>query len=326
MSPAIPKQPTNPDVLDLFDEAELSEIPIISAKSPVEYVPHNFDAQLENAFAALPSPVQSSLNKDTALEKRFESILVTHLKDIRDELETRDRLSAPYEKGGLGLDFDTIGKIFKALSESKAVKPMLVKDKAESYKDALSGFSDTTLKFPAPKPLTLSASLPTITITPIDMQKMGASARIAGKPKVPQPPSAELAATAAEQISDTRRAGPRAGVKPIMADIAHPPKLVRPVDEFALFDVADMRRSGGAAAFAKKLIERIEKISRDEFANRRAAIGAWRNSPLYARYVIIGRESLKSASDVRTYLAEHSEGLTYEEFEAIGKLNEKLRF
>lgn len=296
-----------PDVLDLFDEATLAEIPVTNLNLQVSRLPsdtsHSFDVQLENAFAALPSEAQSLLNKDLGHKKRFESIIVTYLKDIRDELETRDRLSASPENGGLGLDFDAIEGIFKALRESKKEAPPPAIISAPS------------------KPMPL-------TITPINMKKINLAPTPAeDKPKVPQPPGTPSFRPETEPVPDMRRTGPKGGGKPILKDIAHPPiKLVRPVDEFSLFDIVDMRRAGGVSEFAKKLVARIEKLSRDEFANRRAAIAAWRNSPLYARYLAIGRESLKTGTDVRAYLAEYSLGLTYEEFEEIGGLNEKLRF
>lgn len=310
--PQIPQQPsTEADVLDLFDEATFAEIPVTNLNLLPSNTSHGLDVQLENAFAALPSEAKSLLNKDSAKKKRFESILVTYLKDIRDELETRDRLSASPENGGTGLDFDTIEGIFKTLRQSKksAPPPPIISAREEP---------------PAPFP---SKPMP-LTITPINMKKINvAPAPAEDKPKVPQPPPTPFFESRREPISDMRRTGPKGGGKPILKDIAHPPaKLVRPVDEFSLFDIVDMRRAGGVSEFAKKLVLRIEKISRDEFANRRAAIAAWRNSPLYARYLAIGRESLTSGADVRAYLAEHGDGLTYEEFEAIGMLNEKLRF
>lgn len=314
--PLISPQPPEPDVLDLFDEATLAEIPVTNPNLQVSRLPsdtlHSFDVQLENAFASLSSAAQSALNKDAAKKKRFESIIVTYLKDIRDELETRDRLSASPENGGLGLDFDTIEGIFKALRESKknASPPPIISAREEP-----------------PVPSSPSKPMP-LTITPINMKKINvAPAPAEYEPKVPQPPGTPSFRPEAELVKDMRRTGPKGGGKPILKDIAHPPiKLVRPVDEFSFFDIADMRRAGGASEFGKKLVLRIEKISRDEFANRRAAIAAWRNSPLYARYLAIGRESLNKGADMRTYLAGHSLGLTYEEFEEIGRLNERLRF
>lgn len=308
--PQIPPQPPDPDVLDLFDEASLSEIPITENRPRPQSSGKvlRFDEEAGRAFGALPLFLQSSLNTDSALKKRFESILVTYLKDIRDELETRDRLSAKVEQGGMGFDFDTIEGIFNVLRQ-----PIV----------SLEPLSLTEL----PAPVVASPSLPLL-ITPIDIAKIQGVAKDSGdKPKIPQPPIISEASSALPVLSlpFSPRPAPTGGPKPAMVDIAHPPKLVNPTDEFAMLDLADMRRRG-AGGFAEYVLDRIEKISRDEFANRRAAISSWRSSSLYRRYIAIGKETLKSGADVRTYLAGHSDGLTYEEFEVISRLNEKLRF
>ncbi|HCA67665.1 MAG: hypothetical protein A3H61_05075 [Candidatus Jacksonbacteria bacterium RIFCSPLOWO2_02_FULL_44_20] len=321
--PANQQNTNGADVLDLFDEATLAEIPVTDAATKNLHGTQSspdIDNDAVYAFASLPSHLQSAINKDAELKKRFESILATYLKDIRDELETRDRLSASIEKGGMGFAFDDIEEIFKSLLEPKTQKlesPSL--SPIRQLKPAV-----------ALKPLTLSEfpeteELRSFSITPIDLKKIDKPVAMADRPKIPQPPKSDDFTNTASAFS-SRRSAPTGGAKPIMVDISHPSsRLVNPTDEFATFDFEDMRRSG-VGKFIDFVVDRIEKISRDEFANRRSAIRAWQRSPLYRKYVAIGKEVLKSASDVSAYLKEHSLGLTCEEFEMIGKLNERLRF
>ena len=103
--------------------------------------------------------------------------------------------------------------------------------------------------------------------------------------------------------------------------------LTKPADEFSAFDIEDVRREPSLSSFIDKVIARIQTLSESDYRHRGQAIAAWKRSPLYVRYLNLGAKSLAESKEVREYIAEHGgDELSYEEFEAIAELNQKLRF
>jgi hypothetical protein len=111
---------------------------------------------------------------------------------------------------------------------------------------------------------------------------------------------------------------------------ANPPeqtRLTKPSLEFRTLDTEDLRREESPYKFIEKIIAHIQILTESNYNNRSEAISAWKLSPLYVKYLKIGAKSLREGKEVGEYI-DQTEGaeLTYQEFEAIGKLNQRLRF
>ena len=103
---------------DHFDSIDLMEISALGGLA-AKHISHRFKDVLQDVEASLPQEFKENFSKNTSFKKRFESTIVTYLKDIRDELETRQRMVARVTEGGLGLAHSLVDSIFSIISRSK---------------------------------------------------------------------------------------------------------------------------------------------------------------------------------------------------------------
>lgn len=99
--------PTN----DHFDDEDTKDVERFQ-RHGARFTPHRFEELVDQLFLALPMEVQEEMYKEPFLKKRFETIFVTFFKDIRDELEMRQKLSASRTVGGMGLSHDAVDDLF----------------------------------------------------------------------------------------------------------------------------------------------------------------------------------------------------------------------
>lgn len=339
MPPQFSSQQSFPED-DHFDFQDMQEVARFRKPGSSPTV-NNYDRESEAVILALPEEVQKSLSGDLLKKKRLQTIFAAYLKDIRDELETRERLLAPAELGGMGFEPELILRILKILKNDKekpnaALAPLIPKQTVPVSR-ALE-LSEPKSIIPAPLPL-----IPKIQrINQSVIQALqDESENALYKPKIPQPPRPEP--ISARRTSDhipiivrsptpvphqTPRIGPAATNRARISDIAaRAPALTKPSDEFSAFDIEDLRREQSANIFIEKVVAHIQTLSESDYHNRAQAIAAWKRSPLYARYLTIGAKSLAHGKEVREYIAGNNNAeLTYEEFEAIAALNQRLRF
>lgn len=364
--------PNTPPQGDHFDAEDMAEIEQFQG-GKTAFQPHSFTYELQKVWDVLPRDARGELEKDIALKRRLESVVVTYLKDIRDELETRQRLVAEREIGGLGFTHglaEAIFAVLKIASEDKNKQPMTeeettkekqeVKEEKADKKEALEEKEEVKedhreiLPIVAPPHALLSSSL-----EPIDMGQIAKQTKLppatleVKKLKVPQPPNdapsntvtPNFLVSAVEQsiphgdFSTPRRGAPGGKAAQKMGDILYPGKgekdekgvhapLIGPTEEFSALTREDLRRETTCAEFVDKIARRIADLSKDNYLHKIESVRAWKRSPLYREYLNVGQRSLENQESVPAYLASVSNagGLTYEEFEAIGELNKKLRF
>lgn len=109
------------------------------------------------------------------------------------------------------------------------------------------------------------------------------------------------------------------------------PGLIDKVEEIELMRLEDFRHLGTPREAVTKIEEKIHLLEEEKsFSGRLQGIAAWQKNELYALYVDLGKESLAGGDSIEEIIAERAEQgkptLTPEEFRAIMKLNQKLRF
>jgi hypothetical protein len=292
------------DYFDFQDAQEVDQFrePRLAGKPKNKYQGHNFKGQLQQVWSILPQETKAQLDKDDLLRRRLESFILTYLKDIRDDLETRQRLAAKPELGGMGFDYELVDKIFAILKPPLSLKPIsLDAHKIRRLKDK----EKIALQRPiVPQPPKISTPpAPPITITHRNPR--------------PAPSAKKLANT----VTDIKRPGHTANRR-------HPNLVVvNPTEEFSSLSLDDLRRAESPRAFTKSILDKINALSEQNFANKAKAVQAWHMSKIYQQYVEIGQKSLQQNKTVEEYLANNPKNfLTREEFDAIGELNQKLRF
>jgi len=269
--------------------------------------------------------VQSIIDKfrlsfsDDELRSRFLTIAVSRLKEIRDTVETRTMLVKSPAEGGLGYSVDL----------------------ATSLVNELEQYAGRSLLNQPPQPLPVSTVPAVVPSLPV-----------ANRPAVPPPPPVpkadeRQAVPVPTPSSQTRtipvQAVPRPTPPPVrrpvvvtdvnrphVADIRNVKRTIGPIDELEHMSVGDFQRLGHTTAESiGKIIEKLDILEEESFGKRLAGITAWRRSPLFQLYLMLGRESMTQERPVADVIAARtktgSETLDEEEFQSIADLNKKLR-
>lgn len=296
---------------DAEDEEELRKIKaktagLISKEEPDEQrIVKEIVAELNLSF---PDPI---------LANRFEKIISAGLKELRSPIETKETLIRSLKVGGMGYSQAEADRIMvvleKYLKVPRAQKPFLPKA------------VEKEVSLPKPPPVVprpayakASAYAKATADKPVD--------RSVGRPTyIPAPAPVRQASP----IPQVKR--PVADIRPKVADIKKPSRLVGPLDELRLLNLVDFRRLGGSAfEIVERLKEKIDSLAEESFAKRTEGIKAWRESEIYRLYLEIGNESIAKNKPVRQIVIERQAAgrptLTETEFAGILDLNKKLRF
>ena len=117
---------------------------------------------------------------------------------------------------------------------------------------------------------------------------------------------------------------------PVMEEIRVNPKIYGPIDELKTITMEDWRRWGTAAEGAKRILDKINLLGEESLVKKSQGITAWKNSAVNRMYLDIGTEAMDNGLSVDQVIAkrqqENRSTLTIEEFNAVGELNQKLRF
>jgi hypothetical protein len=283
----------------------------------------------------LPSELQKELIADQLLKKRLESVISAFLKDLRDELETRQRLVAGRKSGGMGLSYDLVDQIFEVLKSGNLEK------KVPSSKFQVPSFKTSDhhelVEFHEPAVPIKLEPVKFKELTSLKSQKILSTSEIEQKKKeegIKKLRNLEIKSLAQQpmpRVAMVREAPRTQG--PQFFDVKHPsnfsnPSIVSPTKEFSLLGLTDLRRGLSPRLFTEKILQKIEDLGRPDYFKRAEAIKSLRQSDLYKQYVVVGKKSLLQGQNVKDYLAsvDSQSCMTYEEFEAISEMNQRLRF
>ncbi|MFA5135038.1 MAG: hypothetical protein WC505_04625 [Patescibacteria group bacterium] len=117
--------------------------------------------------------------------------------------------------------------------------------------------------------------------------------------------------------------------RPKLVDIKELRKVIGPVEELGEIDLKEFRRLGtNPEEAAAKIAEKIDLLEEESWQQRSEGISAWKQSPLFLRYVSLGQESLTGGITLDEVIQKHVAGgglnLQKEEFIAINELNSRL--
>lgn len=119
--------------------------------------------------------------------------------------------------------------------------------------------------------------------------------------------------------------------KPVLEDVRYQKRLVGPIDELKNMRLLDFRRLGSNTdERLDRIFDKIAALEDESFQKKVEGIKAWRQSPLYRKYLAVGNESLEKNVSVEQIinnkLEKSSDELTLEEFNKISDFNKKLRY
>ena len=251
---------------------------------------------------------------DPSLMNRLLSILVSVVKEVRKELETRDLLMRTKEQGGLAMTMNEATRLLAFL------KPPITKQGVVTGQ-APSGPKPAPPLPPQPKAV-IPPPAPVIPKAPPPLQG----------PKEPTRGVAPTPSVHVQQVRAPSQEGTRPPVetKPVVQDVSFTPKLMGPIDELTM-NLAEWRRMAPTLKDrGTKIEEKLRLLEEESYADRLKGVAAWYASDVVCLYQDIGRESLANGKSVAVALADRTAKglptLTLEEFQSVAELNERLRF
>ncbi|TSC96180.1 MAG: hypothetical protein Athens101410_110 [Parcubacteria group bacterium Athens1014_10] len=370
------KKVFNP-IMDDLEKFSFSDIPSEEKKS--SFVPAGAleDEELEKirekagkikplSVEKLAEEIAGKVNlpfADEILSKRLKSIIALHLRDIRDEIETKEILMKSKKIGGLELseseaertakifkeEFKKFGEKFKKdaplpkFEISKPVKPIkfpITKDLEVKIYEAAEAIENSNL--PALKPEIKNEEKISFSDLkenkPVEIAEPAKSvAPVLIEPKIPkiitEPKIGKKEIDKQqEKIINTEWKPKIETNKTLMEDIkAPPPKVIGPLEELRYFKLKDFRElADEAQGAALKIKQKIDLLEKESFSKKIQGIRNWRQSEVYRIYLEIGRESIEKNKETKEVIKERIEqgkiALTEEEIIALVDLNKSLRF
>jgi hypothetical protein len=306
----VSKQQTPKRTMDFYPEDEDEIVKIkqqmgpaikLDSKNKINEIIKNLIFKFNLSFA----------NADT--KSRLEKAILSRLKDIRDELETRETLVRKMEEGGVGLGDAEADKIIMELRNirNKISKPLSTNDVSHV------GGARQPVRLPSPQ------------IVSRDQNVSKPAPRMIAPPHpaiVKSTPKKE-----STPLPQMRRPTEDDSAKKQVVDVRFIPKLFGPTQELAALTLIDFRRLSKDPKIAiQKIIDKINLLEEESFRQKIDGIRSWQMSEVYKLYSNIGKMSLIQEKPIKQVMDEMMKqgkpALTDAEFGAIMELNKMLRF
>jgi hypothetical protein len=301
------------------EPAAISSIPppVVKVKAPPPAAkPLEIDKEVNNIIK------KSGLKfSDPNESKRFKNIITLRLKEVRDQVQTRETLLSSPLVGGTGLDAQTADRVLALINQEIEQLNGKLRDKvsSEPFSD-LHAEAQKILAEPSAEEKPRVTFKPKTPSTPLPTE---------AKPPAPRPkPSAEMPP---RPIAPVRPVVRPTETKPKIEDVKFEPKLTGPIEEIRSMTLTDFRRLASSPdQIIEKIIEKIELLEEESFSKKTQAIKAWKESEVYRLYLDLGDQSMEERKPISEVIAQRQQAnqpvLTEQEIEAIIELNQKLRF
>ena len=291
------------------------------------------------------------------LRDRFENIIATYARGVRNKIDTKQTILKEVESGGLGFNKELTDNIINVSDDiinsdvknekeqeqeqNNEIKTNINKINIDKEKKELNNINDrdiaydfNSLKKQEDKKIeNKNNTQKTLSLKELNLRKNNSeknknirkiekTADVVNpevKSKINKLDQIDIAKKRVQEIEQGK-------VK--MYDVKYVPKLTGPIEELKEMSLIDFRRLDSDPDIAiKKIIEKIKYLEDDGYDKRLAGIKAWRKSPLNLRYLEIGQESISTKQGINVIINSKGEdNLTFKEFKAIMSLNKSLRF
>jgi hypothetical protein len=274
------------------------------------------------------------------LLNRFKKIILTHLKGIRDKINTKEALTKPVENGGLGFDVNSaenilrlaanqeiVGEIKNPNETKETARGEIVKTFARDVEYDLASAIKAkreagTLKSIEQAPAEEKLLAPPTPMVEAQPQKIKQRVKLE-----PAFPASTPVSRAKNQVSNLRKT--ETG-KVKMDDIIGSPRVFTPVDEIKYMTVKNFRNLDPDPNKAIEVIKKkIEALAAEDYSKKIAGIQGWKTSPVNRMYVEAYQDAINEGKEVvfilNKKIKNNPEFINEAEFEAILKLNQDLK-
>lgn len=284
------------------------------------------------------------------LAKRFQKILESRIKHIRNSIETAEVLHRSSKVGGLELPEDKANEIVKYVDEHSkdAINTNQIKEKeavqetpTQSAEIKQADFSQAPPAFipipkkkepePQPQKEIKETMVSNAEVKPKENTNIPVKESVEEPVKINQEKPVEdlYKRSATEEMSKMASIRQQTPQRPQVMDIRQPSSVTGPVEELMQIDLKEFRRMGNnPGESTEKILEKMYLLEEESWNIRMDGIAAWQKSPLNQQYLKVGRESLKQNKPVIEVIDSQEDSnkliLHFQEFLAVNDLNSKL--
>lgn len=269
---------------------------------------------------------------------RFENLVRTRLRDVRNADDVRAALTAPQKNGGLGLPSiaaEKVGQLIEAEhaaltstlhTEKKREAEAISRTSAQGVETRTQDKRAKELKELEERFIALAGKSKLlkereVLLPPVKMESGMRNQELGTEPKRPE----------LKSVLSPASIKPVLGTKPRIEDVKFSPKLTGPVEELRGMTIVEFRRlSKDAKEATLKVRDKIDLVKEQGHEKYVAAVRGWKESEPSRLYLELSRKALETGTPIPTLVAERESQnlstLTVAEFQAILSLNAGLRF
>lgn len=254
------------------------------------------------------------------IENRFRTIILYRLKNVRDQIQTREMLLSSSLVGGMGFTTLEADRVLGVINQE-------LDHLDNRFREKLTTAPFSELKQEAEKILQPPAlPPPQIVYQPPSLVSQSVSSPLPPSPVIP--PAVPVPPNPVPVYQPPVMAP---GERPKIEDVRFQPKLTGPVEEIRSMTLTDFRRLAPTPEqMIEKILQRINLLEEESFSQKTQAIKAWKESEIYRLYLSLGDQSMEERKPIFDIIRERQEKnlptLTPEEVEAVIELNQKLRY
>ncbi len=290
---------------DMLTDEEVGQVK--HAAAVVKSKPVQHDTQKELMEKVKETIAKSGISyKEPKIEKQFQSIVMSRLKDTRGPYETRDAVMKPVEQGGLGMKVDEAQKFLHLLEAANDELTGAWEDREREKKMAY--LQDRRAKLFHSKPAVVEK-----------VAHKGTSADV--RTVVKKKPAKKRQPHVADGLKSS---------KPAMHDVKAPPKLINPVSELKSYTLEDFHRLHADPVEAALKVEgKIRLLGHESFVMMKKGAAAWKHSEVMKIYKEQLQQSIVGNMPLTDVIAKRKESgmlvLEVAEVEALTDLSSRLR-
>ena len=318
-APLMPDMPAPEPVMP----ASAPNIPAPKVQAEAEWKSDDHASLLESDVAeetqSLPSPTVNPATDNAStilakvkeqfsppiakdLEGRFDSLVLSRIRDVRSVIDFEQYAKKSVAEGGLALEEDQVSLLLAIIAAAQKIA-------APATKPAFNSKTEST---PAPVNPTPAPVHEGIRITPV-------MSPLPAKPKTPFPlPKEEYSFSPPPKVQNN---------KVSMQDVTPAPRkqTMGPVDEIQYFSLTDFRRLSPKTDNAKEILKgKFQSLQEESYVLFLDARDAWHESPLFRLYQETVLNILENKNTLADGLAQKNDGLSDPEFNAILEINHYL--
>jgi len=256
----------------------------------------NASALLATVKSQFPFPLSKEI------EGRFDSLVLSRIRDVRTPLDFEQYAKMSIKDGGLGMEEDQVRLLSAVITAAQKISGSIAPSATPAAKSQ-----------PPVSPIRTAPPITPVNITAAPP-----------KPRIPLPPEpAEYSFTPPKSQVPSGATG-----KPMVQDVTMPPNQRRtmgPVDEIQNFSLVDFRRLSPKTESAKEILKgKFQNLQEESYVLFLDARDAWHESPLFKVYQDTVLEALNTKHPLPDVLGQNPNGLTPDELNSIIEINHYL--